>query len=60
MGPPGSQMVDLRLHGMDELGCEKRWVLLEILGQEEGPLPTLKVDKENWVAFGVCMAVWGV
>ena len=45
-----SQMVNLRPHGMDEVGCEKRWVSLEILGQEEGPSPTLKVDKENWVA----------
>ena len=23
-------------------------------------LTMLKVDKENWVALGVCMAVWGV
>ena len=23
-------------------------------------LTTLQVDKENWVALGVCMAVWGV
>ena len=22
-------------------------------------LTTLKVDKENWVALGVCMVVWG-
>ena len=28
--------------------------------RQDGSLPTLKVDKENWVAFGVRMAVWGV
>ena len=31
---------------------------LAILGREEG-LTTLKVDKENWVALRVRMAVWG-
>ena len=41
-------------------GLRKKWVSLAILGQEDGSLPTLKVDKENWVALGVCMAVWGV
>ena len=39
---------------------EKKDVSLAILGQEDGSLPTLKVDKENWVALGVRMAVWGV
>ena len=60
MGPPGSQMADLCPHGMDKVGLEKRWVSLAILGQEDGSLLTLKVDKETWVALGVCMAVWGV
>ena len=60
MGPPGSQMAYLCSPGMDEVGGEKRGVSLEILGQEDGSLPTLKVDKENWVTLGVCMAVWGV
>ena len=32
---------------------------LAILEQEDRSLPTLKVDKENQVALGVCMAVWG-
>ena len=53
-------MADLCPHGMDEVDLEKRWVSLAILGQEDGSLPMLKVDKENWVALGVCMAVWGV
>ena len=60
LGPPGSQIADIHPHGMDEVGCEKRWVSLAILGQEDGSLPTLKVVKENWVALVVCMAVWGV
>ena len=47
-------------HGMDEVGLEKSWVSLAILGQEDRPLPTLKVAKENRVTLGVCMAVWGV
>ena len=53
-------MANLCPHGMDEVGREKRWVSLAILGQEDGSLPTLKVVKENWVALVVCMAVWGV
>ena len=53
-------MADLHPHGMDEVGWEKRWVSLAILGREDGSLPTFKVNKENWVAVGVCMAVWGV
>ena len=28
--------------------------------RQDGSLPMLKVDKENWVALGVRMAVWGV
>ena len=39
---------------------KKRWVSLAILGREDGSLPTLKGDKEYWVALGVFMAVWGV
>ena len=46
-------MVDLRPHGTDEVGREKGWVSLAILGQEDGSLPTLKVDKENRVTLGV-------
>ena len=55
MGSPGSQMVNLHTHGMDEVGWEKRWVSLAILGWEDGSLPTLKVDKENrmWTEFGL-------
>ena len=33
---------------------------LAILGQEDRSLPMLKVDKENWVALRLCLAVWGV
>ena len=36
-------------------GCHWRF-----LGERTGYLPTLKVDKENRVALGVCMAVLGV
>ena len=57
---PGSQMVNLHPHGMDEVGLEKRWVSLPILGREDGSLPAFGVDKENWVALGVCLAVRGV
>ena len=53
-------MANLRPHGTDEVGCEKRWVSLSVLGQDDGSLPTLREDKENLVAFGVCMVVWEV
>ena len=41
-------------------GLRKKMGVIGDLGKEDGSLPTLKVDKENWVALGVCMAVWGV
>ena len=31
---------------------------LAILGREDGSLPTLRVDKENCVISGLCMAVF--
>ena len=49
MGAPGVPEVDLCPHGMDEVGWEKRWVSLAILGQQDRYLPMLKVDKENWM-----------
>ena len=39
---------------------EKKMVSLAILGWDNGPLPTMRVDKVNWAILGVCMAVRGV
>ena len=39
---------------------ENRIGVIGIFGQEDGSLPTLRVDKENCVVLGVYIAVWGV
>ena len=39
---------------------ENRIGVIGIFGREDGSLPTLRVDKENRVVSGLCMAVFGV
>ena len=55
-----ANLFDTRTNTANQLGTPALVVILlvsfAILGQEDGSLPTLKVDKENWVALGVCMA----
>ena len=36
-----------------------KMMTLSILGREAGSLPTMKVNRENWVVLGLFMAVGG-
>ena len=43
-------MANLRPHGMDEVGWEKKMGVIGDFRAREQVLTMLKVDKENWVA----------